>query len=249
MDNKLDDELIFAVQTGNADRVKRLLAAGAYPNAIVGEGDDNEGETALMLAVERQNAEAAKALLDGGANPDHVSPIGRTALMQVGNRLDYALFVDGNRDPHYVRHEMHRDAQITKILLAAKADPNFADRAAGTALSWAVHHSNVEIVRLLLSARANPNMADNHGMTALHWAARRWRWERGSEELNALFSQAIKDIVRLLLLYRANPNVADNDGMTALSLAVGDNDDAALPPANQEARSEIVSMLEKAGAK
>jgi len=69
-------DLMDAARTGNAEKVKALIAAGADVNAK-GEA----GETALMGAASEGNAEAVKALLAAGADINAKNNNGETALM------------------------------------------------------------------------------------------------------------------------------------------------------------------------
>ncbi|MGI9297669.1 MAG: ankyrin repeat domain-containing protein [Gammaproteobacteria bacterium] len=65
-----DPELLFAAfKAGDVAEVKRLLDAGADPNAA-----NKNGLTALMLAVLREYAEVVKMLLSAGADPNASKP-------------------------------------------------------------------------------------------------------------------------------------------------------------------------------
>lgn len=61
-----DDLLIAAVQDGDTDRVRHLLAEGADPNALGAE----RGRPALFLAAQGGITEIAQALLAAGADPE-----------------------------------------------------------------------------------------------------------------------------------------------------------------------------------
>lgn len=96
--------LVLASQTGNADIIEALLAAGADPN-----GANDLGTTPLMLAAASGRADAVKALLDHGAqvNARELSH-GQTALMFAA--------------------ALNRDAAV-RMLLQRGADPAIATNA------------------------------------------------------------------------------------------------------------------------
>ena len=68
--NKEASEELFNART--AEETKRLLDAGANPNAI-----SQDGQTPLHCA---RTAEITKALLDAGANPNAIDDFGKTPL-------------------------------------------------------------------------------------------------------------------------------------------------------------------------
>ena len=74
-DNDRKTPLIRAVEDGDADRVKTLIAAGADVNA-----KDSDGKTALIRAIEADNADGVKALIAAGADVNRSDNDGETAL-------------------------------------------------------------------------------------------------------------------------------------------------------------------------
>jgi ankyrin repeat protein len=68
-----------AAASGRADLVKRVLRAGADPNAR-----QQMGYTALHAAAAHDNVEMAQALLDAGADPSLKSDDGQTAAEKAG---------------------------------------------------------------------------------------------------------------------------------------------------------------------
>ena len=67
--------LMTATWQGRVEEVRKLLAAGANPNAT-----KDDGSTALMRAAWHGNALIAELLLAAGANPDAANKDGKTAL-------------------------------------------------------------------------------------------------------------------------------------------------------------------------
>ncbi|MGI9296383.1 MAG: ankyrin repeat domain-containing protein [Gammaproteobacteria bacterium] len=148
-----DPELLFyATERGDVAEVKRLLAAGANPNAM-----DDHGRTALQTTALCGHAEVTEVLLSAGANPNAANNDGVTALIA-------ATMV------------LYGHAEVAKILLSAGANPNAADKDGWTALMFAATGRKTAIVKILLSTGANPNVADANGKTALALARAKERW-------------------------------------------------------------------------
>ncbi len=63
--------------------------------------------------------------------------------------------------------------EITKILLAAKANPSATSEDGTTVLHMAATYDRPEVVELLLNAKADPNARDKDGATPLHYNAAR----------------------------------------------------------------------------
>lgn len=136
----LDDTLMLlrAVDEGDAEQVKSLLAAGADANAI-----SESNETALMRAVSKGHLEVVQVLLDAGGDVHARSENGFTPLFM-------AVFFGY--------------ADIARALLARGSDPAAPTRANTTAEKWARSWGSAEIVELLNdadAARAQKSMAED----------------------------------------------------------------------------------------
>jgi ankyrin repeat protein len=135
------EALIQAAARGDADEVKRLLAAGADVHAR-----DASGRTALLAATQGNHEAAARPLIDAGAD-----------VNAQDNQLDSAYLLAGARG--YLG--------ILRMTLAAGADLTSTNRYGGTALIPACHYGHVETVRELLRTKIDVNHVNKLGWTAL----------------------------------------------------------------------------------
>lgn len=120
--------LLRAVDEGDAERVKSLLAAGVDANAIT-----ENNETALMRAVTKGHLEVVQLLLDAGGDVHAKSENGFTPLFM-------AVFFGY--------------ADIARALLAKGSDPAAPTRVNTTAEQWARSWGSAEIVELLNNSDA-----------------------------------------------------------------------------------------------
>lgn len=138
-------------------------------------------------------------------------------------------------------------ADIVKLLLDHKADPNVAAQDASTALMLAAENNQPEIVKLLIGRGADPNRQDNNGWTAVLKAA--YQGNAKCIEILASHSKleldrallvatlmARKDAVKVLLDNGAEVDFRASDGRTPLILAAG------------KGNKDIVELLLQAGA-
>ena len=126
----MNKDWLDATTTGNVQRVRSLLDAGAEIDAL-----DKHGQTALMNAAHRGDVAMVQALVDRGANLDHTAKYHLTALM---------LAVIGNH------------AEVVRILVTAGADRNISGRKgsfARTPLQYAEEHGQAQLVTLLRDGR------------------------------------------------------------------------------------------------
>jgi FOG: Ankyrin repeat len=260
-----DSSLVHASETGNLEEIRRLLQAGADPNA------DENGNYALHKAALYGHREVVRLLLDYGADPNAQD-------FEGGIPLSSAIHSSSqfpNKPPSVIK-------EIVTDLLNAGADPNRKDEflSEGThsfALIDAVVYELSEVVRLLLEAGADPDTPDSEGFTALDYAesaedpeilqlvreysnkksihvqlyeaVQNNQLKKVQELLNAgadpnrsvalltSVNQRNIEMIKLLLNSGANPNPEPHHDNTPLSTAVWNND------------IELATLLLEAGAK
>ncbi len=241
------EELLEAVQRGEAAGVKRLLERGADPNAA-----NPAGATPLMWAI--PDLEKVKLLIAGGADVNaRSSNLGRT--------------------PFLIAASYPGTAPLLRFLLSKGADPKARARNGDHALSLAARDADVEVVRFLvelgleynqgrgplqatplgiaLSRRYRPTIdylmerdaaVQKNISGAAYWlgpATIAALLDRGADVnaratafgRTAVISAASADddtlpTLRLLLEKGADPNLADSDGETALDWAMHRRDEA-----------------------
>ena len=130
---------------------------------------------------------------------------------------------------------------IVKMLLSAKASPNWTNDNGITALMYAVMRNNIDIVQELLSAKADTDKADKDGMTALMFVAAqrdnssvrpamrrtfnldakaRADMEKAEIAKMLLDARANKaEIAKMLLDAKANANAKNHENFAALHFA------------------------------
>ena len=183
--------LMLAVRKGHTD-VVRLLVCDK------GKLDRGEGILPLKAAVEQDQVEIAQILVDAGAYDEDISYY----------RQDYLL------------HEAcyRNSTDLTRILIAAKADPDRHPARSLPVLLTATSHGQADIVKELLVANPNTEATDRWNMTAM------WHAVKGGH----------LDIVKVLAVAGADVNVEvedddeDADPTTPMMLAIerGDNEAA-----------------------
>lgn len=176
-------------------RVKRLLAAGADPNAR-----DKWGRTPLMWAARYMHTgdrQTIPALVGAGAEVNTVDENGATALhiaashagreetddlVANGAQVD-ARDADGKTPLMYAAASWYGRYSGEKLLKAG-ASVNAVDNDGRTALMYAVmgNDANGELIPLLLEAGADKGIQDRSGHTAVEYAeaglARMWSGDR-----------------------------------------------------------------------
>jgi ankyrin repeat protein len=95
---------------GDCDELRRLLSAGADPNAL---GDKDT--TPLQVAAVYAHPEAVEVLLTGGADPNRTDPHGNGPLWTAVHQACLARRTD-------------RNLTIVRLLLASGADPDHKNR-------------------------------------------------------------------------------------------------------------------------
>ena len=135
-DNRAYDALTQAAARGDHALVAILLDAGADVTLIT---SPYRG-TALIAAAHHGHVEAIRLLLAKKPPIDHVNNLGWTALMEA--------IVLGDGGP--------RHTETLRVLLAAGANPNIADRDGVTPLGQAKRRGFAEMVKVLETAGAKP---------------------------------------------------------------------------------------------
>jgi ankyrin repeat protein/predicted small lipoprotein YifL len=212
----LDEELVEAVESGDAEEVERLLGAGADPMAptplgplpslaaLKGDPDilgllgqhgadltmpSLEGLTPLQIAVGNGNLEAMNTLLDLGIDPNIMGggDIGGTPLLSA---------IEGGQ------------FEAIELLLERGADPNLANLLGETPLLSAVDLGNIEIAELLIANEVDLDLPNLEGETPLLSAV----------DLGNL------DMAELLIESGVDLDLPDVKGDTALHLAALNED-------------------------
>ena len=160
-DSQGQTALLLAVGAGHVEVARALIDAGADINAVTANMDtpwllagargraeillsmlprkpdlslrNRYGGNALIPACERGHLEAVKVLLTTAIPVDHVNNLGWTCLLEI------AILSQGGP----------RDAEVTKLVLQAGADPNLADRDGVSPLAHARKRGLEEIARLI----------------------------------------------------------------------------------------------------
>jgi uncharacterized protein len=130
-DNLQDSPYLYAGAEGRLEILKITLTAGADLKST-----NRFGGTALIPACEKGHLENVKVLLQTKIDVNHVNRLGWTALMETAMKK--------NRGPVHT--------EITRLLLAAGADPNLPDHQGVTPLAHAEQAGNKEIAALLRAA-------------------------------------------------------------------------------------------------
>jgi ankyrin repeat protein len=230
------EDLVAAIQSGNAAAIRSLLKQRVPVNTPQGDGS-----TPLHWAVHHDDVATAELLIGAGARVDAATDTGVTPLYLAC---------------------MNRNAAMVDKLLAAGANPKAALLNGETVLMMCARSGAAAAVRSLLLRGADVNAKEPlHSQTALMWAVAQRRPDvvkvllesgadiharsrsfpqvvtgeetqrAGREELNytvlrggstaLLFAARVGDVesARLLLAAGANPNDSLPDGAPALTVA------------------------------
>lgn len=133
--------LVRAAADGDVRSVKRLLEAGADPNAA-----DADGRTAVTHAAYGGHAEVVRMLLDGGADVDRQDATRANPLLSTG-------------ETGYL--------EVLEEILRSDPDLTRTNRFGGTALIPAADRGHVAIVRRLLETDVAVDHVNDLGWTAL----------------------------------------------------------------------------------
>ncbi len=230
----LSKALFIAIEEGNKQTVKELIAAGVNVNA-----KDKQGNTALLIAsrfAQRELNEISHILLEAGADVNAKNNNGETSLMLACNSSNINIITklieagadinakDKQGETALLKAKNKNHDQVVKVLTEAiaKKTKNKQEEE----LFRAIENGKPTIVRKLISEGVNINAKKDNGMTALYLATEKGHFH----------------IVRLLLEAGADVNAAlnkkgnDKGGQTPLFVAV------------QKGDTNIVRQLIKWGA-
>ena len=199
MEKKISDmHLIIMAESGNKEELKRLLDAGADPNAT-----DSDGASALLCTVYNREEECAEMLLTAGAAINVYGPrritlsycgtplcaavsrfVPKTAQLLIDHGADVNMAGEDGVTPLMAAAAVQFGQRMTAMLLKAGADPNTQDSNGKTAFYYAVCCGNLHMAKKLLKAGADPYIIDNYGKTAVDLIAAfprqksdKWHWE------------------------------------------------------------------------
>ena len=130
-----DTPWLLAGAQGRAEILAAMIPAG--PDMTI---RNRFGGNALIPACERAHVDAVKVLLTTRIDVNHVNDLGWTCLLEI--------VVLGNGGP---RHQ-----EVTRLVLAAGADPNIADKDGGRPLTHARRRGQAEVARLIAEAGGRP---------------------------------------------------------------------------------------------
>lgn len=196
------EALLIAIDSGDTDKVRRLLEEGADVNAR----DKYFGKTALIKGIRNAGSNCTnivKLLLEKGADPNLKCKLyGEMALIEAAYKNEpeiVRILLDKGADVN-VRDD--RDCtplrwavgygyiDIVNLLLEKGADVNEKDKDGSTSLITAAYNGKTKVVRILLDKGADINAKNKDGMTALMYAAQ----EGHSDILKLLKEAGMKDV-------------------------------------------------------
>lgn len=224
-------EFAIAIESGDLDAIKALVAAGNKADTIIDYGEHKI--TPLMKAAWDGRLEIAQFLLDSGADVNAVDDSGESPL--------YSAIKRGR-------------LEITQLLIDRGAKVNLKDTRQFTPLTVASAAGEQEIIKALVKAGADLK-AETYGLTSLMFAvaSRKPDTVRLLVELGAPVNQASTmsgqtalisavytgdiEMVKTLIDLKANVNFKTKDGDTPIKAAAkGDQFD-------------MIEVLKAAGAK
>ena len=180
MNNRGQTPLWFACYDGQINLVKILLEAGADPTKT----DNNSDSSLHSVMYGCCSAECAQKVIDHGAHVNAANKDGATPFLIACSKAQ---------------------AELVKLLLKAKADPNITDTDGDTSLHAAIAADcSEEIIQEIIDHGAEINAVNKRGRTALL--------------LSCFYRQM--DSVKVLLEVGADPTISDEEGFSCLQAAV-----------------------------
>ncbi len=176
----LEDQLLFAAQSGNEARVALLLRHGIDPDGLGTRHPALRGRTAYQLAFESGHADVVELLVEAGAQPprlDLPDELLAAAMRGDSRRVRELASRDESlapaaieRDPDRLRHaaELGRPDAV-RLLVELGFDVN--DKRGAAPLHLAAYNGDRRMVDLLLELGADPMLRDDeHDATPAGWA-------------------------------------------------------------------------------
>lgn len=163
------DKFLEAVQSRDGDQAIQLLQD--HPTII--NAKNSKGDTALIIVIDRTDADWTGYLLNHGADPNAPGAGGDTPLIAAARMgfdeaaewlIGLHAKVDGTNkmgETPLIIAVQKRDAPLVKLLLAAGADADVRDTAAGySARDYAKRDSRSrEILKLIEDKKPSPSAA------------------------------------------------------------------------------------------
>lgn len=246
--DRLNNNLLVAINYGNVEMVKKALYEGADINAR-----NSERDTALVTAAFRGHTEVVNLLLEQGADIETKVQKGATALtvatlkgyfdivrLLVEHGADITTRVEDGRDL-LMAAAYSGNSDITQFLIEKGADMDLTDNNGLTALMMASQNGHTHVVKTLLAHNSEVNVQNSEGETALIWTARRGydeiaqllvehgadvnlKTQKGETALMSSVLNGHANIAKLLIDYQADVNAQVNEGQTALMGAAFNGD-------------------------
>lgn len=248
--------LLPAAKTGDQERIRQLLEAGAELST-----KDEHGWDALLHASDQGHESTVDFLLRKGADPNtkenrngrrcatpecslEVVLDGASVLMRAASKGQVAIVktllehganpyaVDNGGADAMIRAALAGRLEVMQVLLDHGIDPNLAGKEYRTsALAIAARSGHIEMVNLLLVRGADPRYEDANRGTPLHSATAKLR----------------KEVVEELIAAGADPDPRNYWGITPLMLGLG-RSSRQVHAEIEQTRMEIIEILIDAGA-
>jgi uncharacterized protein len=232
--------LAYAVENGNREMARTLLAAGAEINAR-----NRAGQTALMCLGQHADLDFVRELLAAGADVNARDQRGETALLNAATSsslaviqelIGYGASMSAKNDEGItllMRAAENNDPQIATLLLKSGANVNAQDENKETALLIASRWGSISVVKMLIDGGADLEAKDDDGRTPLIVAASNEEERlaellidagadvnaKGEDGTTALMNAADQDrvqTIKALIDRGAQVNAKDDEGQTAL---------------------------------
>ena len=216
-DGSGETALMTATRSGNADALKALLQNGASVNSK----DAATQQTALMWAVRSNSPAGVQLMLEYGADINARTRTGKTPTPRPpgagGGSHGVGIVRSGwpeqgfqGETPGGMTPLLYaaRDGrtEITRLLVAAKADVQQADANGITPLLMAITNNHLDVAQFLLQKGAAPNAADWWGRTPLYAAVEIRNRDYGRNDEHAIDRPAALELIQELLDRGANVN-------------------------------------------